>query len=379
MKITGARVYTENHIFENKDIFISGDRITEVTCDDEQLDASGLIAIPGLVDIHFHGAMGHDFCDADPDGLTEIARYEAQNGILAICPATMTYSKEILSSICTTAKAFADENKSVSAPIADLVGINMEGPFISKEKSGAQNPKYLSLPDIEMFHNLQGLCGNMIKLVDIAPELEGSMEFIEKLSDSVNISIAHTMCDYDTATAAFRKGAGHVTHLFNAMNGINHRNPGPVIAALENNAEVELIADGIHIHPAMVRFVYNSFSEDKIILISDSMEATGLPDGTYQLGGQKVNVTGNRATLSSDPSTIAGSATNLFNCMKTAVIKMKIPLEKAIKSATENPARSIGIDHDYGSIAPGKYANIILMDDDYSIRYIIQKGIIIRA
>ncbi|MBE5859866.1 MAG: N-acetylglucosamine-6-phosphate deacetylase [Butyrivibrio sp.] len=384
MKITGAKVYTKDHIFKNEDIYMKDDRITDAASDDETFDASGLTAIPGLVDIHFHGAVGHDFCNTDLDGLRKIAEYEAQNGILAICPATMTYSEEILSEICERAHEYASkENESSKSPenntgnvspAADFVGINMEGPFISKDKIGAQNPKYLAAPNVDMFRRLQKTSGNLIKLVDIAPELDESLDFIREVSGEVTISLAHTSSDYDTATKAFSAGARHMTHLFNAMPGISHRSPGPIIAALENNAEVELIADGIHIHPAMVRFVFNTFSEDKVILIADSMEATGLPDGEYQLGGQKVTVKGNLAVLTENSGTIAGSVTNLYDCMKKAVKEMGVPLEKAIRAASENPAVSIGISKDYGSISAGKYANILLVDDDLNIKHIIQHG-----
>ena len=384
MKITGAKVYTKDHTFKNEDIYINDDRIVETASEDTIIDASGLMAIPGLVDIHFHGAMGHDFCNTDINGLREIAAYEAQNGILAICPATMTYSEEILEEICKKATEYkqksqlsdnASENsKSTNSLVADFVGINMEGPFISKAKIGAQNPKYLAVPDINMFRRLQKASGNLIKLVDLAPELNNSIDFIKEFSNEVTISLAHTSCDYKTATAAFHAGARHMTHLFNAMPGISHRSPGPIIAALENNAEVELIADGVHIHPAMVRFVFNTFNADKVILIADSMEATGLPDGEYQLGGQKVSVKGNLAVLTDNPGTIAGSVTNLFDCMRKTVKEMGVPLEKAIRAASENPAASIGISENYGSISEGKYANIILVDDDLNIKHIIHHG-----
>ncbi len=394
MIIKGAKVYTKDHVFEDgiiitKDMIINklcldGDELagdgssvcevneTEDGDEGEVLDASGLYAIPGLVDIHFHGASGHDFCDAETDGLIEIAKYEAENGVLAICPATMTYSEEILGGIMDVARDFVAKEE-----LAQLVGINMEGPFISPKRVGAQNPQYLMLPDIKMFERLQERSGGLIKLVDIAPELEGSMEFIEKLSSSVNISIAHTVCDYETAITAFSKGARHVTHLFNAMPGLTHREPGPIRAAMEKDAEVELIADGVHIHPAMVSMAFDSFSENKIILISDSMEATGLPDGEYKLGGQKVTVNGNRAVLSDNRDTIAGSVTNLFDCMKTA-IGMGINRELAIRAATENPAVSIGIGDKYGSISVGYFANIVFVDEDFNIVHILNRGKLIK-
>ena len=388
MIIKGASVYTKEHRFEKKNIITDGIMISALCASDEVrsntesneesgegkeiLDATGLYAIPGLVDIHFHGAMGHDFCDADPDGLKEIARYEAKRGILAICPATMTYSEDILSGIMENAASFtADED------MAELVGINMEGPFISPEKIGAQNPQYLMKPDASMFRRLQAKANGLIKIVDIAPELEGSSDFIKALSDDVKISIAHTACDYDTAIDAFNNGAGHVTHLFNAMPGLNHRDPGPIRAAMEKDAEVEIIADGVHIHPAMVRMAFETFSEDKVILIADSMEATGLPDGEYQLGGQKVSVCGKKAVLSEHPDTIAGSVSNLFDCMKTA-IHMGIKKELAIRAASENPAKAIGVSDRFGKISEGYMANIVLVDGNFEIKYVINRGMLIK-
>ena len=256
----------------------------------------------------------------------------------------------------------------------EIVGINMEGPFISRKKMGAQNPKYQRNPDIGMFERLLEKSGGLIKLVDIAPENEGAMEFIESCHKKVCISLAHMTADYDTAIKAFEAGAKHMTHLYNAMPGINHREPGPIIAALEKDAQVELIADGVHVHPAMVRFTFNTFKEDKIILISDSMEATGLADGVYQLGGQSVTKRGSRAALTEDENTIAGSVTDLYGCFKKAVLDMKVPLEKAVRAVTENPAAAIGIDKDYGSLEAGHYANILLLDDELNIVKRIYKG-----
>ena len=257
---------------------------------------------------------------------------------------------------------------------ADLVGINMEGPFISPNKVGAQNPEYLHKADVAMFRRLQKRANGLIKLVDIAPEEPGALEFIAACHDEVRISIAHTCTSYDTANAAFDAGATHMTHLYNAMPGITHREPGPIIAALERGAEVELITDNVHIHPAMVRFTFNTFGDDHVILIADSMMACGLPDGQYSLGGQAVTVSGPRATLTEHPGTIAGSATCLYDCMKRAVLEMNVPLESAVRAASENPAKSIGIDNDYGSLAAGRYGNVILADKELNIQAVYQKG-----
>lgn len=401
MLIRGAKVFTDKSIFEELDIRTKGQRILEIGsglsagADEMIIDAAGLTAIPGLVDIHFHGAAGHDFCDADPEGLEEIAAYEAHRGVLAVCPATMTYSEEILGGIMDAARRFKEKQDSAgnntngtndandangtnctnfTAGLATLVGINMEGPFISPDKMGAQNPKFLMNPDVSMFKRLQQRSGGLIRLVDIAPELEGASEFIRECGDEVTISIAHTMADYDTAVRAFEAGVHHVTHLFNAMPGLSHRSPGPIAAAVEYGAETEIIADSVHVHPAMVRLAFKCFGTDKMILISDSMEATGLADGQYSLGGQAVTKCGNLAVLTEHEETIAGSVTDLYDCLKTAVQVCGIRPEDAIQAAALNPAASIGIDGDYGSIAVGKYANIILTDDEWNIIKVINRG-----
>ena len=371
MILKNALVYTPRHTFEPGQIVIREGRILPFAAPEEGeevVDAQGLYALPGLVDFHFHGAVGHDFCDGDAEGLQAIADYEAGKGVLAICPATMTFSEEILNRVMDNAAAHKNHTG------ADLVGINMEGPFISPRKVGAQNPEYLHAADAGMFRRLQARSGGLIKLVDVAPEEPGALEFIRECRDEVRISIAHTCTDYDTALAAFDAGASHMTHLYNAMPGITHREPGPIIAAMERGAEVELIADGVHIHPAMVRFTFNTFGDDHVILIADSMMAAGLPDGQYSLGGQAVTVCGPRATLTEHPETIAGSATCLYDCMKRAVLDMGVPLESAVRAASENPARSIGVDADYGSLAAGRYGNVILADKELNIHAVYQKG-----
>ena len=371
MIIRNAKVFTGGCRFEERDLLIRDGRIVfgAVPMDGEEvLDARGSYALPGLVDIHFHGAVGHDFCDADEAGLQAIADFEASKGVLAICPATMTFSEEILNGIMDAAAAHKNGRG------ADLVGINMEGPYISPRKVGAQNPKYVMGADAGMFRRLQARSGGLIKLVDVAPEEPGNLDFIRACRDEVRISIAHTCTDYETAKEAFAAGASHMTHLYNAMPGITHRAPGPIIAALEEGAEVELITDGVHIHPAMVRFTFRTFGDSHVILVADSMMACGLPDGQYSLGGQAVTVRGPRATLTEHPGTIAGSATCLYDCMRRAVLDMGVPLASAVRAATLNPARSIGIDADYGSLEPGRWGNVVLADDQLNIQKVIRRG-----
>ncbi len=375
MIIKNASVYTEDGIFVTKDIYIEGYSFTdcvEKVTDKSEIDASDCYAIPGLTDVHFHGCMGHDFCDGTREAVDEMALYEASVGVTNIVPATMTLSEEMLLTICKTAKSYAEEG--FLPKRARFYGINMEGPFVAPAKKGAQNGEYIHDPDIAMFDRLNEASGGRVKLLAIAPEQNGAMELIEKKHHETVISLAHTCADYDTAIEAFEKGASHVTHLYNAMNPYTHRAPGPIGAAADKEkAEVELICDGVHIHPASVRTTFKIFGDDRIILISDSMRATGLEDGDYTLGGQAVKVTGNLATLAD--GTIAGSVTNLMDCLRTAVLKMGIPLSSAVKCAAVNPAKCVGIYDEHGSISAGKKADVVLLKKaDLSSKQVIMNG-----
>lgn len=375
MIIRNASVYTEDGIFVEKDIYIANGRFVngeDKVTDTQVISAAGCYAIPGLTDIHFHGCMGFDFCDGTREAVDEIAAYELSAGVTNIVPATMTLSEEMLLTICQTAKAYAEEGFHEGR--ARFQGINMEGPFLSMEKKGAQNGAYIHAPDVAMFERLKEASGDRIRLLDVAPETPGAMEMIQKCRDHVVVSLAHTCADYDTAMEAFDAGASHMTHLYNAMPPYTHRAPGPIGAAADRQkVEVELITDGVHIHPASVRTTFRMFGDDRIILISDSMRATGLEDGDYTLGGQDVKVTGNKAVLAD--GTIAGSVTNLLDCMRTAVLHMGIPLESAVKCAAVNPAKSVGIYDEYGSISPGKKADVVLLrKEDLTVKHVIMEG-----
>lgn len=294
-------------------------------------------------------------------------------GVTAIAPATMTLPVEELEHILCVAAAY--KNGVHSKKEADLVGVNMEGPFISRVKKGAQDERNIIPCDTEVCDRFLRASEGLVKFIGIAPEeSEDSVSFIRAVKDRVNVSLAHTNADYDTAMKAFEAGADHAVHLYNAMPPFGHREPG-VIGAVYDSKHVmaEIICDGVHIHPAAVRATFEMLGEDRMILISDSMRATGMPDGSYTLGGLDVNVVGNRATLASD-GTIAGSATNLMDCMKTAVKTMNIPLETAVACATINPAKSLGIDAEYGSIRAGKKAHIVLMDQELNVQQVIKDG-----
>lgn len=366
MIIKNAQVYTDDG-FVKKDIYIEEDRISDSPLSESEIiDAEGLYAIPGLIDQHFHGCVGYDFCDATPEAIHAIAKYEAAWGVTSIAPATMTLGYDELTNIFTNSASYNNEDG------AGLVGINMEGPYLSHAKKGAQNEACLTAPNAEHFRTLQKLSGGLIKLVDIAPEEPGAMDFIKDVKDEVVVSLAHTTANYDIAAEAFRNGASNVTHLYNAMPPFSHRDPGVIGAALDaDHVRVELICDGIHISPTVVRATFKMFGDDRVILISDSMRAAGLKDGEYTLGGQKVFVSKNRATLAD--GTLAGSTTNLMLCMQTAV-SMGIPLHSAVKCASANPAKQLGIYHEYGSLTSGKYADIVLLNSDLSINKVILKG-----
>lgn len=361
MIIKNALVHTLDKGFVEKDVIIEDSRFSDKTTDETVIDGTGCYLIPGLVDVHFHGCAGFDFCDGTQEALNTIGAYELEHGITSICPASMTLSEEMLTGICKNAVAYQQNAK--DSKVARICGINLEGPFISYNKKGAQNPEYIAAADVDVFHRLADAANGLVKLITIAPETEGAMDFIKAVSSEVHVSLGHTEADYDTATEAFHLGADHLTHLYNAMPPLSHRMPGPIGAAMDNGRVMaEIICDGIHIHGSAVRAAFAMLGADNMIFISDSMMATGMKDGKYSLGGLPVTVKGNRATL--DDGTIAGSATNLFDCMMNAVKTMHIPLDTAVKCATINPARSIGVDNEYGSIDIGKAADCLLVNKD---------------
>lgn len=379
MVIKNALVFTLDEGFVKKDVVIENGLFTDETKpgekEDKVIDAAGNYLIPGLVDIHFHGCAGYDFSDGTPEALAAIGAYELQNGITSICPASMTLAEDTLIGVCENAYEYSEHGAGQQG--SRLCGIHLEGPFISMEKKGAQNPAYIRNPDVAMFRRLQEAAHGLVRLITIAPETEGAEEFIRTLGSEVHISVGHTTSDYETACRAFSLGADHVTHFFNAMPGFTHRAPGVFGAAFdEKHVMPELICDGIHIDPSAVRVVFQLFGKERMILISDSMMATGMKDGDYSLGGLPVTVKGNLATLKD--GTIAGSATNLMDCMRRAV-SMGIPLETAVRCATYNPAKAIGVEDVCGSIAAGKYGDcVILSKEDLSTQEIILGGEVVK-
>jgi len=345
-------------------------RILPETVPADAIDLQGATVIPGLIDVHSHGNSGVDFSDGDYEGLQAMAAYYASVGVTSFAPASMTLPYDMLEKAFATAKKLVEEDK---PGLAVLRGIQMEGPYFSYKKRGAQNADYLKEPDFDGFKALQEGCGGLIRIVDVAPELPGAVEFVEKAKELCTVSVAHTDSDYDHAKAVFDAGATHLTHLFNAMPGIHHRNPGVIPAAAENkNVRAELICDGLHVHPASVRLAFSIFGGERMILVSDSGRCCGMPEGSkFDIGGQDAWLRDGIAKLAD--GTIACSASNLFSCMANAV-RFGIPEEDAVRAASYNPACAIGAEGIVGSIETGKRADFLVCNADYTQRRVFLAG-----
>ena len=366
MIIKRGKVFQEDGNFLEQTLYVNDHRLVdkaEYQDDGEVIDAEGLLVLPGLVDIHSHGAAGEDFSDGNPEGFKKILQYEKRCGITSYCPTSMTFPKERLRQIFASIKGAQTEDG------ATVVGINMEGPFLDPAKKGAHVEKWIAAPDVAFVRELNQDADGLVRLVTLAPNMDGAEEFIKEMHEEVCISLGHTAADYDCASRAMKLGAHHVTHLYNAMQPFGHRAPGLIGAAMDDpECMVELICDGYHIHPSAIRAAFRLFGPERVILISDSMRATGMENGTYELGGQEVTVKDRKAVLKD--GTLAGSATNLYGCMCKAV-EFGIPLEQAIMAATANPARSIGIFDRVGSIRIGKQADLLLVSENLELKRVI--------
>ena len=368
-----ARIFTSDFRFHTGAFEVKDGRFGKIlpeTAPADAVDLGGATVIPGLVDVHSHGNSGADFSDGSLEGLRAMARWYARAGVTSFAPASMTLPYDVLERAFATARVLADEPAEESAR---LLGIQMEGPYFSYKKRGAQNPDYLKEPDFEGFRKLYDGCGGLIRIVDVAPELPGAAEFAEKASKLCTVSVAHTDSDYDHAKAVFDAGATHVTHLYNAMPPISHRNPGVIPAAVENpNVRAELICDGYHIHPAAVRLAFSMFGGERMVLISDSGRCAGMPEGSkFQLGGQDAWLRDGVARLAD--GTIACSAASLWQCLVNA-LRFGVKEEDAVRAATYNPACAISAQDKVGSIEEGKFADFLICAPDYSFKTVCLGG-----
>ena len=386
MIIKNIRVYGTDEQFHEGSVCISGERFVNGEAAkesaDQILDGKGCYAIPGLLDVHFHGCLGLDVCDGTEEAVHTIARYEAESGITAICPATLTLPADELKAILANMADFRDRMERGEVPdgdrCADIVGINMEGPFISVVKKGAQNADYIIPCDAELAREFYEASGGLLKFIGLAPEDNPDfIGYINKVKEFTGVSLAHTNADYASAKKAFDAGARHAVHLFNAMSAFTHRDPG-VVGAVSDSPHVsaEIITDGVHVHPAMVRTAFRFNGADRMIIISDSLRSTGMPDGDYVLGGQAIIKKGKYCRLA-EGGALAGSVSNQFECMVNAVKEMEIPLETAVACSTIHPAKAIGVDDLYGSIEEGKYGDLVLLNEDLELMAVVKRGKVI--
>ena len=372
MFYTNARIFVDNEFRMGAFEVVDGKfgAILPENVPADAIDLGGATVIPGLIEVHSHGCAGADFSDGDYEGLKAMAKQYAQWGVTSFAPASMTLPYDVLEKAFATAKQLVAEN---IEGLSVLRGIQMEGPFFCYAKRGAQNADYLKNPDFEGFKKLYDGCDGLIRIVDIAPELPGAAEFVAKASELCTVSIAHTDSDYNHAKAAVDAGVTHLTHLYNAMPAIHHRNPGVIPAAVENpKVQAEIIADGYHIHPSSVRLAFTMF-KNRMVLVSDSGRCAGKDEGyQFDLGGQMAELRGGVAKLVGT-ETIACSASNMWACLRN-VLSWGIPEEEAIRAATYNPACALGVQDVVGSIATGKVADFLVCTEGYESKRVFLAG-----
>ncbi len=369
MEFQNVHYYGEDFRFHFGDVAVEKGRIAALREKPDCGERKRLL-LPGFVDLHLHGNSGLDFSDDGYEGLCTMARFLAAHGTTSFSPASMTVSEAALNRAYRAAVRLRDE---APAGAAHIVGITMEGPFFSMAKRGAQNPDFLQPPSIGMLRRLQAAADGMIRITCVAPELPGAEDFIrEAAAAGVVVSVAHTEADYETASRAFELGARHVTHLCNGMPPLLHRAPGVIGAAADHpEVMVELIGDGLHVHPAMVRAIFRIFGPERICLITDALAFCGMEGGEFCLGGQRVTLSGGLARLAD--GTIAGSTATMLDCVRR-LAGMGIPLEEALRTASFNPARILGVLEDVGAIAVGRRADLLLCDGEMNLERVYLSG-----
>lgn len=349
-------------VFSSKIIDISEETSTDNV---EFIDGSGMYLTPGFIDIHIHGAGGYDTMDDDPQAINEISKSIIKSGVTSFLPTTMTMSTEDIQ------RTFKNIKKTIKNGTkgARVLGANVEGPFINKEYKGAQNAKFIQKPQLDI---IEGYL-DIIKLITIAPELAGSKELIEFLSkQQITVSAGHSAATYEKIMEAREWGLTHYTHLFNAMTGLHHRNPGMVGAALETDIECELIADFIHIHPAVIKIIFKAKKLSEIFLITDQMRAGSMGNGVYDLGNQQVTVKNGEARL--ENGSLAGSVLTLDQAVRNINSLNILSLSEIISLVTRNPARTLGLSGELGTLAPGYIADMVLLDKDLNVKRVYKEG-----
>ncbi|AID00771.1 N-acetylglucosamine-6-phosphate deacetylase [Staphylococcus xylosus] len=374
--IANGHIYTENETIEQGYILIENGKIIQIAEGEYQgdlttIDVKGQHVLPGFIDIHMHGGYGEDAMDASFEGLKHLSESLLSEGTTSFLATTMTQSDENIIKALKNIADYQEQQDSLNA--ASIVGIHLEGPFISEYKVGAQNPAYVQRPSVEKVQQFQEIANNQIKVMTFAPEVEGADETLSTLHDQINFSIGHTVATFDEVNEAVAQGAKHVTHLYNAGTPFEHRNPGLSGAAwLNDELSTESIVDGIHSHPASVKIAYKQKGNKRFFLITDAMRAKGMPDGEYDLGGQNVVVKGSEARLAS--GALAGSILKMNEGLKNLIAYTGASLDDLWRVTSLNQAIALKIEDDKGSIAIGKDADIVVVDDDIQVLTTIKSG-----
>ncbi len=333
-------------------------------------DAQGAFVTPGLIDIHVHGGGGGDIMDGAAEALEQMAKTFSRYGTTAFLPATITAPHDEILRAADAVKEAA--NRETGG--AQVMGMHVEGPYISDKRRGAQNPAHVRPPSMEELEEIRKKLGPLLKLVTLAPETEGASAAIRGLrSWGVTVSIGHSDATYDQAMAAHLWGASHICHTFNGMRGLHHREPGVVGAALTcDGFSVELICDGIHVHPAAMDLLIRAKSPEKIVLITDTMRAMGLPEGRYELGGLEIDVSEGAARLTS--GVLAGSTLSMARAVRNAIQMLGISIPRAVQMASYNPALAVGMAHQKGSLTVGKDGDVAIFDAQWNAQATIVAG-----
>ena len=358
---------------EKGSVLIENGKIKEINPsnvnDTEVIDAEGLYLSPGFIDVHIHGAGGCDTMDGTVESINTIAKTIVEHGTTSFTPTTMTVAAEDIRKSMKVIKKLKEEGTEG----ANVLGAHLEGPFISPKAIGAQNPNFLLAPSVENYNKIVGDYGDAVVSITMAPEVEGAKELIKYLSDNgVTVSMGHTKATYDEAIEGIKCGACHSTHLYNAMTPFTHREPGVVGATFDTDITTETISDGIHISYPALRTAYKQKGTDKVLLVSDAMEACGMPDGQYSLGGQDVIVKNDAARLLD--GTLAGSVLTLDKAVKNIYNNSNYPLNEVVRMATYNGAKHCHVEDHKGLIKEGYDADLILFNEDIEIQKVFVKG-----
>lgn len=381
--IKNVTVYAEDGIYKNGYICVKDGKITGIGSVDQIPQNNNSIqtitlspdytVVPGMIDVHIHGAAGADMMDATPEALDTITTALPREGTTSFLATTITQEKTAIDDALENNRYYM--NGKNTAGRAEILGVHLEGPFINPDKAGAQPPGHIIHPDIVRFQKWQEKSGNAIKLVTLAPEREGGLELVRHLKETgVVASIGHSDATYTQVAEAIEDGITHVTHLFNGMRGLHHREPGVAGAALlRDELFTELIADGIHSRPELAGLVYRQKGAERIILITDAMRAKCMRNGTYDLGGQQVTVKEGKAVLKN--GSLAGSILRMNDALKNFMKSTDCTLKEVVKMGSENPAKQLGVYHRKGSIADGKDADFVILDSNSETKMTFCRGI----